>query len=86
MKEKNVIKVYNLDENNKLIIQYIFMYYSNGIFSSEFSELEKTTIEKYISSKGCKIDNYGIQTLKRNKYFEEDIGKLNTIFILIINI
>ena len=79
VKEKNVIKVYNIDETNKITIQYIFMYNTKYIFDSEFSKLEKLTIEKYIYSKGCKIDNYGIQILKRDKFSEEVIGKLNIL-------
>ena len=79
VKEKNVIKVYNIDETNKLTIQYIFMYNTRHIFDSESSKLEKLTIEKYIYSKGCKLDKYGIQILKRDKFSKEDIGKLNIL-------
>ena len=78
IKEKNVIKICELDTEFKITIKYIIIYNSNNIMNLEVQYLENTTIEDYIIKRGCSLDKYYIQLLEKGPRFQE-IGKLNVL-------
>ena len=76
IKNKNIIKLGNLNETLNFSIQYIFNYFSIEIAKSEMDYLKNNDINDYIKDRRCKPDIHNFQTMKKN--FKE-IGKLNII-------
>ena len=75
LKEEKVIKICTIDNKFKVIIKYIITFKSYFIKDLEINNLEKD-IEKYIKERGCQLNNYFIQELKKNG---EKIGQLNIL-------
>ena len=75
LKEEKVIKICTIDNKFKVIIRYIITFKSYFIKDLEINNLEKD-IEKYIKERGCQLNNYFIQELKKNG---EKIGQLNIL-------
>ena len=76
IKNKNIIKLGNLNETLNFSIQYIFNYFSIEIAKSEMDYLKNNDINDYIKDRRCKPDIHNFQIMKKN--FKE-IGKLNII-------
>ena len=75
LKEEKVVTICTIDNKFKVIIKYIITFKSYFIINSEIINLEKD-IEKYIKERGCQLNNYFIQELKKNS---EKIGQLNIL-------
>ena len=68
---RNMIKIGNLNKNLSFFANYIFSYISEEILESEKNSLLGSSIESYIDSINCNINNPELQEIKRNN---EKIG------------
>ena len=66
IKNENIIKVGNVDNAFKFTIKYIFAFNSKEVSNAEIKNLENSDIEKYINSKGCKLNINSVQIMKKN--------------------
>ena len=74
--DNNKITIIDYDENMLFIPKYVILYNNLELIKSEKEELYSYSKEEYIKLRGCKENNYKIQTLMKEN------NKIGSLLIL----